>query len=96
VWQLLEPVFRAGESFPTTRPSQKSRRQGIGSRLGRHSLREARRLGHRAMQFNCWQANGFQIVFQIVGTLPGAFRHRQRGFVAVIVMFRTLAEAPDP
>jgi L-amino acid N-acyltransferase YncA len=79
------------------------RRQGIGSRLCRHSLWEARRLGYRAMQFNlvvstntagirCWQANGFHIV----GTLPGAFRHRRLGFVHALVMFQTLVEAPDP
>jgi len=28
--------------------------------------------------------------FSIVGTLPGAFRHSQRGFVDAYVMFRTL------
>jgi GNAT superfamily N-acetyltransferase len=32
--------------------SESYRRQGIGSRLCQHSLREARRLGYRAMQFN--------------------------------------------
>ncbi|MEA5424869.1 GNAT family N-acetyltransferase [Synechococcus sp. CCY9202] len=63
------------------------RRQGVGSRLCQHSLQAARRLGFRAMQFNlvstntaglrCWQRNGFQVV----GTLPGAFRHRQLGDV---------------
>jgi L-amino acid N-acyltransferase YncA len=62
------------------------RRQGIGSRLCQHSLQAARRLGFRAMQFNlvvstnkagirCWQRNGFQVV----GTLPGAFRHKRLG-----------------
>jgi hypothetical protein len=35
-----------------------------------------------------WERLGFTIV----GTLPGAFRHRTRGFVDVYVMFRTLVE----
>jgi ribosomal protein S18 acetylase RimI-like enzyme len=33
-----------------------------------------------------WQALGFEIV----GTLPGAFRHSQHGFVDAYVMFRAL------
>ncbi|MCX5940134.1 MAG: GNAT family N-acetyltransferase [Cyanobium sp. LacPavin_0818_WC50_MAG_67_9] len=73
------------------------RGQGIGSRLCQHSLQEARRLGFRAMQFNlvvstntagirCWQRNGFAVV----GTLPGAFRHRQLGYVDALVMVQGL------
>jgi L-amino acid N-acyltransferase YncA len=72
---------------------------GIGRAMGEHCLDEARRLGYRAMQFNfvvstneaavsLWQRLGFTIV----GTLPGAFRHRTRGFVDAYVMFRTLLE----
>jgi hypothetical protein len=34
-----------------------------------------------------WQSLGFSIV----GTLPGAFRHRRLGFVDAHVMFKTLA-----
>ena len=75
------------------------RRRGIGSRLCQHSLQAARRLGFRAMQFNlvvstntagirCWQRNGFEVV----GTLPGAFRHRQLGFVDALVMVKELVE----
>ena len=80
---------------------QHCRRQGIGSRLCQHSLQAARRLGFRAMQFNlvvstntagirCWQRNGFQVV----GTLPGAFRHRQLGYVDALVMVQGLVERP--
>ena len=79
------------------------RRNGIGSRLCQHSLQTARRLGFRAMQFNlvvstntagirCWQRNGFQVV----GTLPGAFRHKQMGDVDALVMFQRLVEGPKP
>jgi L-amino acid N-acyltransferase YncA len=154
VWALLEPVFRAGETFPHDpaiteaeaqlvwvdqsqvvmvavdpagavvgsyhlRPNslalgahvanagyvvaQHCRRQGIGSRLCQHSLQAARRLGFRSMQFNlvvstntagihCWQRNGFQVV----GTLPGAFRHRQPGYIDALVMIQGLVEGPKP
>jgi L-amino acid N-acyltransferase YncA len=70
---------------------------GIGRAMGEHCLDEARRLGYRAMQFNfvvstnetavkLWERLGFKVV----GTLPGAFRHRNLGFVDAYVMFRTL------
>jgi ribosomal protein S18 acetylase RimI-like enzyme len=73
---------------------------GVGRKMGEHSLSEARRLGFRAMQFNfvvstnepairLWQ----QLGFEIVGTLPGAFRHPDEGLVDAYVMFRSLAEA---
>ena len=148
MWALLEPVFRAGETFPHDpaiseaeaqvtwveqsqavmvavdasgalvgtyylRPNslalgahvanagyvvaEHCRRRGIGHQLCQHSLREARQRGFRAMQFNlvvstnsaglaCWQANGFQIV----GTLPGAFRHQRLGDVDAHVLFQSL------
>ena len=69
----------------------------ILSESDEHALEEARRLGFRAMQFNfvvstnqpairLWQDLGFKIV----GTLPGAFRHADEGFVDAFVMFRPL------
>jgi L-amino acid N-acyltransferase YncA len=72
---------------------------GVGRIMGEHCLREARGLGYRAMQFNfvvstnepavrLWE----QLGFKIVGTLPGAFRHAQEGFVDVYVMFRSLED----
>ena len=70
---------------------------GVGRKMGDHCLKEARRLGFRAMQFNfvissntsaihLWQKLGFNIV----GTLPGAFRHPEKGYIDVYVMFRSL------
>jgi L-amino acid N-acyltransferase YncA len=70
---------------------------GVGRAMGEHALAEARRLDYRAMQFNfvissnesavrLWQ----QLGFEIVGTLPGAFRHARKGFVDAYVMFRLL------
>ena len=71
-----------------------ARGQGIGRAMGEHCLREARRLGFRAMQFNfvvstnegairLWK----QLGFEIVGTLPDAFRDPEKGYVDVYVMF---------
>jgi L-amino acid N-acyltransferase YncA len=75
----------------------KSRGHGIGRAIAEHCLNEARRLGFRAMQFNfvvstngsavrLWQKLGFEIV----GTLPEAFRHPEKGYVDVYVMYRSL------
>ncbi len=77
--------------------SPEARGAGVGKRMGEHALAEARRLGFRAMQFNfvvstnepavrLWRKLGFEIV----GTLPGAFRHARLGFVDAYVMFQTL------
>jgi L-amino acid N-acyltransferase YncA len=73
---------------------------GVGRKMGEHCLSEARRLGFRAMQFNfvvstneaavrLWK----QLGFEIVGSLPGAFRHPRKGYVDVYVMFRSLQDA---
>jgi GNAT superfamily N-acetyltransferase len=72
-------------------------RRGVGRALGLHCLKEARRAGFLAMQFNfvvstnegavaLWQKLGFAIV----GTLPKVFRHRERGLVDAFVMHRFL------
>jgi L-amino acid N-acyltransferase YncA len=70
---------------------------GIGRTMGEHALNEARRFGYRAMQFNFVISTNesavrlwHQLGFKIVGTLPGAFRHAQKGLVDAYVMFRLL------
>jgi ribosomal protein S18 acetylase RimI-like enzyme len=71
--------------------------RGVARAMCAHALDEARAMGYRAMQFNfvvstntravrLWQSFGFSIV----GTLPGAFRHPQQGYVDAYVMFRAL------
>ncbi|PYL33904.1 MAG: GNAT family N-acetyltransferase [Verrucomicrobia bacterium] len=76
-----------------------ARGQGIGREIAEHCLSEARLLGFRAMQFNfvvstndsamrLWQKLGFKIV----GTLPSAFHHPEKGYVDVYVMYRSLLE----
>jgi L-amino acid N-acyltransferase YncA len=77
--------------------SASARGKGIGRAMAEHCLSEARRLGFRAMQFNyvistntsairLWQELGFKIV----GKLPDAFRHPEKGYVDVYVMHRSL------
>jgi L-amino acid N-acyltransferase YncA len=70
---------------------------GVGRRMAEHCLSEARRMGFRAMQFNFVVSTNTraiylwdQLGFKIVGTLPGAFRHPEKGFVDVYVMYRSL------
>jgi len=71
--------------------------KGAGRALGEHCLDEARRQGYTAMQFNfvvstntagvsLWKKLGFEIV----GTLPKAFRHSTLGDVDAFVMHRFL------
>lgn len=147
-WRILEPVFRAGESYPFSPefPEEKARRfwvdkpsatfvaededgtvvgtyfikpnqaslgahvcncgyvvseeargQGIASKMCEHSQREALARDFRSMQFNfvistneaairLWKKQGFEVV----GTLPEAFRHPRKGFVDAYVMFKKL------
>lgn len=73
--------------------------RGIGRALGEHCLEEARRQGYAAMQFNfvvstnaagvaLWKKLGFEII----GTLPKAFRHATLGDVDAYVMHRFLQD----
>jgi ribosomal protein S18 acetylase RimI-like enzyme len=74
-----------------------ARGQGIASAMCGHSQEIARELGFRAMQYNLvvatnqvavrlWQKHGFRIV----GTLSGAFRHPELGYVDAHVMYKSL------
>ena len=148
VWQIIEPVFRAGETYPYSteiskeeaytawidnpsatyiaedednnvigtyyiKPNQPSlgghvcncgyivgenaRGKGAGTMMCEHSQHEAISQGFRAMQYNLvvstnetafrlWQKLGINLV----GTLPGAFRHKRYGFVDAYVMYKQL------
>lgn len=74
-----------------------ARGKGIADKLCKQSLIEAKQLGFTAMQFNfvvstnhaavhLWQKNGFQII----GTSPKAFHHKQLGLVDTYIMHRFL------
>ena len=97
---FLQPNQRGGGDHVAncgyiTRPTATGR--GVASAMCAHSLAEAAASGFRAMQFNfvvstntraiaLWQKFGFEIV----GTLPGAFRHPKFGYVDAYVMYRSL------
>ena len=77
--------------------AENARGRGIASAMCEHSQCEALTHGFRAMQYNLvvstnegsiylWKKHGFQIV----GTLPRAFRHTRLGFVDALVMYKEL------
>ena len=72
-------------------------RRGVGRALGEHVIAAARGDGYRAMQFNAvvesntaavalWRSLGFDVLT----TIPEAFRHPTLGLVGMHVMHRTL------
>jgi L-amino acid N-acyltransferase YncA len=71
--------------------------QGIGRALCRHVVEQARADGYRAMQFNAvvetnmpairlWRSFGFEVL----ATVPEAFRHPTHGYVGLHIMYRRL------
>jgi GNAT superfamily N-acetyltransferase len=69
--------------------------RGVGRALGEHVLAWAREAGYHGMQFNAvvetnapavalWQALGFEIL----ATVPEAFRHPRHGLVGLHVMYQ--------
>lgn len=81
-------------------PSRK--RGGVGRALGNAMLDWVRDQGYHAIQFNAvvstnapaialWQSLGFEIV----GTVPEAFRHPAHGLVGLNIMYRR-ADLPNP
>src|SRR5262245_25130768 len=76
--------------------------RGVGRAMGRHCLREAKRAGFTAMQFNFVVSTNLAAVklwhglgFAIVGTLPRAFQHATLGHVDAYVMHRALDDVED-
>jgi ribosomal protein S18 acetylase RimI-like enzyme len=73
--------------------------RGVASAMCTHALQYATAAGYLAMQFNFVVSTNARAValwrrfgFEIVGRLPGAFRHPRYGFVDVFVMYRRLGE----
>jgi GNAT superfamily N-acetyltransferase len=71
------------------------RRLGIATALGKFALKQAKKQGYKAMQYNfvvstnkiavdLWKSLGFSIV----GTLPKGFAHASKGLVDVYIMHR--------
>jgi GNAT superfamily N-acetyltransferase len=73
------------------------RKKGVGRAMGEFALKEAARLGYLAMQFNFVVSTNKAAVklwldlgFKVMATLPKAFRHREKGLVAIHVMYKEL------
>ncbi|MCO1600739.1 GNAT family N-acetyltransferase [Desulfosporosinus nitroreducens] len=75
--------------------SSNVRGKGIGRLMCEHSLNEAKAYAFKAMQYNyvvstnqaaveLWKKCGFKIV----GTLPKAFNHKEKGLVDAFVMYQ--------
>ena len=131
VWALLEPVFRAGETFPHDPAITEAEAQlawveqtqavmvavdaagavvvgtyylkpnslalgahvaNAGYVVAEHCRRQG--IGSRLCQHSLKAAR--RLGFRVVGTLPGAFRHKQLGFVDALVMVQALVEGPTP
>jgi ribosomal protein S18 acetylase RimI-like enzyme len=69
----------------------------VGRKMAEFSLEEAKKLGYEAMQFNfvvksneiavrLWQNLGFEII----GEIPEAFRHTEKGLTNAYIMYRKL------
>ena len=70
---------------------------GVGTAMAEHSLAEARSAGYRAMQFNAVVSTNARAValwrrlgFVVIGTVPEGFRHRDLGYVDLLIMHRRL------
>ena len=148
VWHIIEPVFRAGETYAFSRdisedkaynawislpkvtyvavgqdgailgtyyikPNQpgqgnhicncgyivaeNARGQGIASAMCEHSQRAAVAQGFRAMQYNLVVSTNSRAVrlwkklgFDVIGTIPEAFRHPEHGYVDAYIMYKRL------
>lgn len=71
--------------------------RGVGRALATRIVDRATELGYHAMQFNAVVSSNVRAVglwrslgFEIVGTLPEAFRHPELGLVDLYVMYRKL------
>ena len=69
--------------------------QGVGEAMGRHSIKQAKKLGFSAIQFNFVVSTNLVAIqlwlklgFKIVGIVPEAFNHRKLGLVDIYVMHR--------
>lgn len=70
---------------------------GIGYKMALHAIEEAKGLNFFAMQFNIVVATNTaalrlweKVGFRIVGTIPKAYQHQEKGLVDAHVMYREL------
>jgi len=79
-----------------------ARGHGVGRAMVEHSIRRARALGYRGIQFNAVAATNVHAIklyrdlgFVTVGTIPGGFRHPRQGFVDLLIMYLDLTVPPS-
>ncbi|MHA3914981.1 GNAT family N-acetyltransferase [Halovulum sp. GXIMD14793] len=79
--------------------AEAARGQGVARAMLEHALTHGANSGFAAMQFNFVVATNTRAIaiwtrygFQVVGRLPGAFRHPQQGMVDALVLFRPLSD----
>lgn len=72
-----------------------ARRHGIGRAMGSHSIKQAKKSGFSALQFNFVVSTNIVAVrlwlklgFKIAGTIPKAFNHQKLGLVDIYIMHR--------
>jgi len=77
--------------------SPQARGRGVGRALAEYVIDWHRAQGYRGIQFNAVVETNLAAVrlwtslgFEIVGTVPGAFRHPEHGYVGLHVMFLPL------
>ena len=77
-----------------------SQNKGVASAMCLHSQAEAVRQGFLAMQYNLvvstnvgairlWKRHGFEVI----GTLPMAFKHPKLGYVDALLMYKLLSDS---
>ncbi len=72
-----------------------TRLQGVGKAMGNHSIKQAKRYGVSAIQFNFVVSTNIiaiqlwlKLGFKIVGAVPKAFNHKKLGLVDIYIMHR--------
>ncbi len=74
-----------------------SQGKGIGKILCEHSLKNAKEIGYKAMQFNSVVSTNIPAIklwekynFEIIGTIPKGYKHSSLGYVDAYIMFREI------
>jgi ribosomal protein S18 acetylase RimI-like enzyme len=77
--------------------SPETRGKRVGRQMAEFSLVEAKRLGYQAMQFNFVVKSNETAVklwinlgFEIIGEIPDAFRHAEKGLTNAFIMYKRL------
>ena len=77
--------------------SPEARGKRVGRRMAEFSLVEAKRFGYRAMQFNFVVKSNENAVnlwrdleFEIIGEIPDAFDHAEKGLTNAYIMYKKL------